>query len=242
MMRIPRSYGFAIAGVLAALLGLGSAPVLADPPPPDSTVCPPVQCMRVDSVVVTDCGTRQATVWFTTYNWYATNPDNGVDEIHITNVRVTSGFPGSQATILSATAPPGWTVQTVTSDSVVFTTATSPISEVDMCNPPGGCAPFSCGNAQGQFGIEIKMLTLTGTPSFRANWRHFSGGVDNGDVMNFGSLRWRWDACGVLSEFYSNVPYPSVPVPMLSAARFQMLALLLVAIGGVFAWKRFTAA
>ena len=241
-MRIPDSCGIAIAIVCSALVVLAPGLALADPPPPDTTACPPVQCMRIDTVTVTNCGARQAIVWFTTLNWFATTADNGVNEIHITNVRATSGFPPSQGTIVSAVAPPGWTVQSVSADSVVFVTNTSPIPEVDMCNPPGGCAPFSCGNAQGGFGIEIQMLTLTGTPSMRANWKHLSNGVDNGDVMNFGSLRWQWDACGSISEFYSNVNYPVVPVPLLSAVHFQILALLLAAAGGLFVYRRFTGA
>ncbi len=218
---------------------------VADPPPPDSTYCPPVHCMQIDTVMVTDCATRRATVWFSALNWYASTPDNGVDEIHVRVFRGTSppdpAYPASKGIIEAAFAPPGWTVQSVTPDSVVFTTTTAPIPEVDMCNPPGGCAPLACNNIQSGFGIGIKWHVSLVSPAFRANWHMLSNGVDNGDIMNYGALRWRWDGCGNISERYSNVAYP-ISVPMLSAVHFQLLALLLVAIGGVFAWRRFTAA
>ncbi len=207
-------------GLVIALVSVGGA--MADPPPPDSSVCPPVQCFMIDSVLVcTPAGDK--TLSFTTLNWYATTPDAGVDELRIT------ALSGNTMSIVSATAPPGWTVSLVTATEVRYVTTTAPIPEVDMCN--NNCAPLNCGNIAS--GFQIAITNWAPGESFRANWQHLSGGVDNGDVMNFGAMRWVADStvCTTITELYSNVPY-GASVPALDTWALIALVGMICAFGG----------
>ncbi len=191
---------------------------MADPPVPadDATTCPTVQCMRVTNVLDNLDGTYDVT--FETFNWFNATTDDGVNRILfftgnlksktcLGNINV-----DSQVDVLGATPPPGWTVVQADTDKVEFaSTSTSfEIPDIGLCDPSvlGGCfGTNTCGNGLGGFVIRLRPQIPTGLIcSWTANWRHLDAfGVDNGDVMNFGSVSWTF---GSLIENYSNNEYP----------------------------------
>ncbi len=210
------------AAILTALML--SAPALADPPPPPSlpTTCPTVQCMRVNSVIDNFDGTFD--VEFETFNWFDTNPDTGVNRLMMftgnffNKICIGGSNPGDrQVEVIGASAPAGWTLVRADNTVVVFETTSTAfeIPELDLCDASviGGCINgggpgiSTCGNEQGGFVITLKPNIPTGSIcSWTANWRHLDEfGLDNGDVMNFGSVSWTF---GSLIEDYSNVGYP----------------------------------
>jgi hypothetical protein len=204
--------------VLLSLFALFAAPVAADPPvpSPENTLCPTVQCMRVTNTLDNLDGTFDVT--FETFNWFNTTTDNGVQRMTIftgnlkNKVCFGSVNAGKQVEVLGATAPPGWTVVQADSDKVEFvaTSSTFEIADVGLCDPAvlGGCfGTNTCGNGLGGFVIKLRPEIPTGLQcSFTANWRHLDeAGLDNGDVMNFGSVSWTF---GSLIESYSNAEYP----------------------------------
>jgi len=200
------------------LLALLAAPAAADPPVPpgDGTTCPTVQCMRATNVLDNLDGTFDIT--FETFNWFNTVNDEGVNRILFFTGNLKSKFcfgsvnGDAQVEVLGATAPPGWIVVQADTDKVEFASisTTFEIPDVGLCDPAviGGCfGTNTCGNSLGGFVIKLRPEIPTGlTCSWTANWRHLdAAGLDNGDVMNFGSVSWTF---GSLIEDYSNAEYP----------------------------------
>ena len=221
-MNTRRSYiGSSIAGATALVV---ASLALADPPPPpsDPTICPTVQCMRVTDFTDNLDGTFD--VELETFNWFNTNPDTGVNTLlfFTGNLRSKICVGGinlldTQVDVLGATAPPGWTVVQADNDKIEFaaTSTAFEIPELDLCDPSvtGGCINgggpgiSTCGNEQGGFVMTLRPGVPVGSLcSWTANWRHIDEfGLDNGDVMNFGSLAYTF---GSLIEEYSNNAYP----------------------------------
>lgn len=193
--------------------------VLADPPVPgdDGTICSTVQCMKVTSSV--DNGNGSFDVTFQTYNWFNTINDEGVNRILFFTGNLKSKTcdgelnVDAQVEVLGATPPPGWLVVQADDDKVEFaaTSNTFEIPDIGLCDPlvnPGNCFPTdSCGNSLSGFVITLRPELPTGDLcSWTANWRHLNeAGLDNGDVMNFGSVSWTF---GSIVEDYSNQEYP----------------------------------
>ncbi len=206
----------------AAALAMSSAS-FADPPTPpsDPTLCPTVQCMRVTDFTDNLDGTFD--VEFETFNWFNTNPDTGVNRVlFFTGNFLSKSCAGSSVTlaqveVIGASAPAGWTVVEADNDVVEFATTSTvfEIPELDLCDSSviGGCINgggpgiSTCGNEQGGFVITLKPLFSTGDVcAWTTNWRQLDEfGLDNGDVMNFGSLSWGF---GSIVEDYSNNGYP----------------------------------
>ncbi len=205
-------------GLISYLCAAGVA--LADPPTPDdaATICPTVQCMRVNNVGDNLDGTFD--VEFETFNWFNTTPDGGVNRVLLFTGNLVSKLCGGgtiQVDVLGATAPAGWTVVQADAEKVEFQTTSTAfeIPDLDLCDSSvlGGClngggpGVSTCGNEQGGFIITLRPSIPTGNLcSWTANWRHLDEfGVDNGDVMNFGAMSWTF---GSISEDYSNTAYP----------------------------------
>jgi hypothetical protein len=193
-------------------------PTYADPPVPDEdgTVCPTVQCMRATNVLDNLDGTFDVT--FETFNWFNTSSDGGVNRLLIFTGNLKSKLcfseinVGTQVEVLGATAPPGWTVVQADTSKVEFaaTSTANEIPDLGLCDASvlGGCFPMNtCGNGLGGFVVKLRPSIPTGLVcSWTANWRHLDEfGIDNGDVMNFGSVSWTF---GSLIEDYSNAEYP----------------------------------
>lgn len=210
-----RFLGRSVAAVAGSLTFAGA--VFADPPVPDSgpTVCPTVQCMRVTGTTDNLDGTYDVT--FETFNWFNTTEDGGVNHIlfftgNLQSKLCTGGVIDMQADVVGASAPPGWIVVTASLDKIEFQTVstTFEIPDVGLCDPAviGGCfTGGGCGNDQGGFTITLRPQVPVGDIcSWTANWRHLDEfGLDNGDVMNFGSVNWTF---GSIIEDYSNTAYP----------------------------------
>ena len=205
------------AAVAVSSLVLATA-VLADPPVPgdDGTVCSTVQCMQVGTSV--DNGDGSFDVTFKTFNWFNTINDEGVNRIIFFTGNLKSKLCAgelnaeAQVEVLGATAPPGWIVVQADTDKVEFAAINNTFEIFDrgLCDPLtiGGCfGTDTCGNSLGGFVIKLRPELPTGLLcSWTANWRHLNeAGLDNGDVMNFGSVSWTF---GSLIEDYSNQEYP----------------------------------
>jgi len=215
--RVSSHHSAAFVGI-AALLYAGS--VSADPPlpGPTGTVCSTVQCMRVTDVI--DVGGGAFDVEFETFNWFDTTTDGGVHKMlfFTTNLVPKTCAGVTQVEVLGATAPSGWTVVRANNDVVEFEadSPASAIPDVGLCDTTvtvDDCfATNTCGNDQGGFVLTLKPNIPTGfLCSWAANWRHLDeNGVDNGDVMNFGSVSWTF---GSLLEDYSNTPLPPSQFP-----------------------------
>jgi hypothetical protein len=211
--------------VIAGLATLGLASVaLADPPPPpeNPTICPTVQCMRVTNFTDNFDGTFD--VQIQAFNWFNTNPDTGVNTLlfftgNLRSKVCTDGMTlfDTQVDVIGASAPAGWTVVQADNEKVEFSTTStaSEIADLDLCDPSvtGGCINgggpgiSTCGNDQDGFVITLQPGVPVGDLcSWTANWRNLDEfGLDNGDVMNFGSLSYTF---GSIVEAYSNNPYP----------------------------------
>lgn len=221
-MRQLVSRSLVTASTVGAIMVAASA-VLADPPvpTPQNTLCPTVQCMRVTGITDNLDGTFA--VQFETFNWFDTTPDDGVNRIlFFTNTLPSKtcfgGSPDIQVEVVSAMAPPGWTVAQADNQMVVFeaTSTTFEIPDIGLCDPLvlGGChLTQTCGNALDGFVITLRPQVPTGLIcSWVANWRHLDEfGVDNQDVMNFGAVSWTF---GSLVEDYSNAEYPPSLFPL----------------------------
>jgi hypothetical protein len=156
-------------------------------------------------------------VEFETFNWFNTTDDGGVNHIlfftgNLISKICSGGILDVQAEVLGATAPAGWTVVEADTSMVHFqtTSTASEIPDIGLCDPLvlGGCfGSNTCGNDQQGFVITVRPSIPTGDLcSWTANWRHLDEfGIDNGDVMNFGSVSWTF---GSIVEDYSNTAYP----------------------------------
>jgi hypothetical protein len=206
-----------------------TAAALADPPPPppDPTICPTVQCMRATNFI--DNLDTTFDVELETFNWFNTNPDTGVNTLVFFTGNLRSKICSDgldiadiQVDVIGATAPAGWKVDQADNEKVQFSTTStaSEIPELDLCDPSvlGGCINgggpgiSTCGNSQGGFVITLRPGVPVGLLcSWTANWRQLDEfGLDNGDVMNFGSLSYSF---GSLIEEYSNNGYPPSSFP-----------------------------
>jgi hypothetical protein len=171
--------------------------------------------MRVTNTVDNGDGTYDVT--FETFNWFNTTEDGGVNRIlfftgNLQSKLCTGGVIDVQADVVGASAPPGWIVVTASINKVEFQTVstTFEIPDIGLCDPSviGGCfTGGGCGNDQGGFVITLRPQVPVGDIcSWTANWRHLDEfGIDNGDVMNFGSVNWTF---GSIVEDYSNTAYP----------------------------------
>jgi len=187
------------------------------PPGPGDTACPSVQCMRVTNI--TDNLDTTYDVRFETFNWFNTTNDGGVNRILFftgnLKSKICNGMLNvdTQVEVLGASAPPGWSVVQADTAKVEFAanSTTFEIPDLGLCDPTvvlDGCfGTNTCGNGLDGFVITLRPdVPLGDVCSWTANWRHLDeNGLDNGDVMNFGSVSWTF---GSINEAYSNTEYP----------------------------------